>query len=158
MGDVTGQPGGSGAGRTAASGTDPQHLEKLLVRAFVQLADSLVEEFDVVEFLQSLSAHSVEVLGAGAAGVMLADPRGELRLRASSEERMRVLEISELQGTQAHAWMLSARASQFRQASRRAAAGGRRSRDPARIRVCARCRCRSADASSAIHHHPQRPK
>ena len=74
--------------------------ERLLARAFVRLADTLVEEFDVVEFLQSLSSDSVEILGAEAAGVMLADPRGGLRLVASSEERMRILELFELQGAQ----------------------------------------------------------
>jgi GAF domain-containing protein len=74
--------------------------ESLLARAFVRLADTLVEEFDVVEFLHSLSADAVEILGAEAAGVMLADPRGGLRLIASSEERMRILELFEIQGAQ----------------------------------------------------------
>jgi len=74
--------------------------ESLLARTFVRLADTLVEEFDVVEFLHSLSADSVEILGAEAAGVMLADQRGGLRLIASSEERMRILELFEIQGAQ----------------------------------------------------------
>ena len=55
---------------------------------------------NVVEFLHSLSADSVEILGAEAAGVMLADQRGGLRLIASSEERMRILELFEIQGAQ----------------------------------------------------------
>jgi transcriptional regulator with GAF, ATPase, and Fis domain len=86
------QPGTGGAGHV--------QRESLLARTFVRLADTLVEEFDVVDFLHNLSADSVAILGAEAAGVMLADRRGELRLLASSEERMRILELFELQGAQ----------------------------------------------------------
>lgn len=96
MSEVTGQSAWSGPD----SGSGVPRRESLLARAFVRLADTLVEEFDVVEFLQSLSADSVEILGAEAAGVMLAGPRGELRLLASSEERMRILELFEIQGAQ----------------------------------------------------------
>jgi GAF domain-containing protein len=74
--------------------------ERLTVRAFVRLADTLADEFDIVEFLQGLSADAVELLGAETAGVMLADGRGGLRLVASSEERMRVLELFEIQHDQ----------------------------------------------------------
>jgi GAF domain-containing protein len=74
--------------------------DRLIAGAFVRLADTLVDEFDVVDFLHGLSAYSVRILEAEAAGVMLADPRGGLRLVASSEERMRVLELFELQGEQ----------------------------------------------------------
>jgi GAF domain-containing protein len=74
--------------------------EAVLARAFVRLADTLVSDFDIVEFLHGLSVDSVEILGAEAAGVMLADGRGGLRLIASSEERMRLLELFELQGAE----------------------------------------------------------
>jgi GAF domain-containing protein len=74
--------------------------EALLARAFVRLADTLVSDFDVVDFLHGLSVDSLEILGADAAGVMLTDGRGALRLIASSEERMRLLELFELQGAQ----------------------------------------------------------
>jgi GAF domain-containing protein len=74
--------------------------EAALAQAFVRLADTLASDFDVVDFLQSLSTDSVEILGAEAAGVMLADARGGLRLIASSDERMRLLELFELQGEQ----------------------------------------------------------
>jgi GAF domain-containing protein len=71
--------------------------ERLALRAFVELADTLVDDFDIVDFLHGVSAASVDVLGADAAGVMLADGRGGLRLVASSEERMRLLELFEIQ-------------------------------------------------------------
>jgi GAF domain-containing protein len=74
--------------------------EAALARAFVRLADTLASDFDIVEFLHGLTVDSVEILGAETAGVMLADTRGGLRLIASSEERMRLLELFELQGAQ----------------------------------------------------------
>jgi GAF domain-containing protein len=74
--------------------------EARLASTFARLADTLADDFDIVEFLHGLSADSVEILGAGAAGVMLDDGRGGLRLVASSEERMRLLELLELQGSQ----------------------------------------------------------
>ena len=71
-----------------------------LARVFVRLADTLASDFDIVDFLHGLSADSVEILRAEAAGVMLADPRGGLRLIASSDERMRLLELFEIQDAQ----------------------------------------------------------
>jgi GAF domain-containing protein len=90
------RPPAGGAGETSRT----ESREKLIAQAFVRLADTLVDEFDVVEFLQGLSAYSVRILDAAAAGVMLADPQGGLRLVASSTERMRILELFELQGAQ----------------------------------------------------------
>jgi GAF domain-containing protein len=72
--------------------------EKLLGETFVALADTLVEAFDVVEFLALLSERCVELFEAEAAGVMLATPGGSLTLVASSSERMRLIELFELQG------------------------------------------------------------
>jgi transcriptional regulator with GAF, ATPase, and Fis domain len=68
-----------------------------LARVFVELADTLVEEFDVVDFLQMITERCVEVLAADAAGLMLADQRGNLRLVASTLERAQLLELLELQ-------------------------------------------------------------
>jgi GAF domain-containing protein len=83
------------------SGQDARRgREAALARAFVRLADTLASDFDIVDFLQGLSVDSVEILGAEAAGVMLTDARGGLRLIASSDERMRLLELFELQGAE----------------------------------------------------------
>ena len=68
-----------------------------LAQVFVELADTLVEDFDVVDFLQTLTDRCVEVLGADAAGLMLTDQRGGLRLMGATLERARVLELFELQ-------------------------------------------------------------
>jgi GAF domain-containing protein len=68
-----------------------------LTRTFVDLADTLVDEFDVIELLHVLTSRCVDLLGVDAAGVMLADSHGRLRLAASSSEAARLLELIELQ-------------------------------------------------------------
>jgi GAF domain-containing protein len=72
--------------------------QELLSDTFVDLADTMVADFDVIDFLHLLSDRSVQLLGASAAGVMLADPRGQLRLVAASSEAVRLLEIFQLEG------------------------------------------------------------
>jgi GAF domain-containing protein len=71
--------------------------ETALAQTFVELADTLVADFDVIELLTLLTDRCVEVLDVGAAGLMLVGPDGELRVMASSSEAMRVLELFELQ-------------------------------------------------------------
>ncbi|MHB8439644.1 MAG: GAF and ANTAR domain-containing protein [Acidimicrobiales bacterium] len=71
--------------------------EQELMHSFVELADTLVDEFDVVDLLTRLSERCVALLGVSAAGVMLASPGRDLRLVASSSEAMRVVETFELQ-------------------------------------------------------------
>jgi GAF domain-containing protein len=71
--------------------------ESVLARTLVELADTLVDDFDVVDLLTRLADRCVEVLDADAAGIMLAAPDDRLRVMASSSETMRLLELFEIQ-------------------------------------------------------------
>ena len=74
--------------------------ETLLIETFVTLADTMVKDFDVVDFLSVLSGRCVDLFDAGDAGLMLADADGHMQLAASSSHEMRVLELLELQHDQ----------------------------------------------------------
>ncbi len=74
--------------------------ESLLLGTLVELADTLVDDFDVVDVLTILSDRCVEAFDVAAAGVMLAAPSGALHVVASSSEAMRTLELFELQANE----------------------------------------------------------
>ena len=71
--------------------------EAELSKVFVELADTLVADFDVVDFLHTLTLRCVDLFDVDAAGLMLADPLGVLRVVAASSERVELLELFELQ-------------------------------------------------------------
>ncbi|MDG4857972.1 GAF and ANTAR domain-containing protein [Streptomyces sp. T-3] len=71
--------------------------EQLLAKTFVELADNLVADFDLIDFLRLLTDRCVSMLDVTAAGVLLADHDGELRVMAASDEQVRLLELFQLQ-------------------------------------------------------------
>src|ERR1700720_954708 len=73
---------------------------QLLSETFVELTDTMVAGFDVIDFLHVLTDRSVQLLDVSAAGLLLADPRGELRVVAASSEAVRLLELFQLQNDQ----------------------------------------------------------
>jgi GAF domain-containing protein len=73
---------------------------ELLSETFVELTDTMVAGFDVIDFLHVLTSRTVQLLDIDAAGLLLADPRGELRVVAASSEAARVLELFQLQADQ----------------------------------------------------------
>src|ERR1039457_125685 len=73
---------------------------RLLSETFVELADTMVVGFDVIDFLHLLTDRSTQLLDVSAAGLLLADPRGELRVVAASSEQVRLLELFQIQNDQ----------------------------------------------------------
>lgn len=69
-------------------------------RAFVALADTLVDDYDVIDLLDKLAAHCVSLLAADAAGILLGDARRELRPVAASSEDANTMELLQLQADQ----------------------------------------------------------
>ena len=70
---------------------------ELLSATFVELTDTMVADFDVIDFMHVLTDRSVQLLDVAAAGLLLADPRGELRVVAASSQAARLLELFQLQ-------------------------------------------------------------
>ena len=68
-----------------------------LAQTFVELADTLVAGYDLMEFLQTLTERCVELLEVDAAGLLLAGADGALRLVAASTEQARMVELLQLQ-------------------------------------------------------------
>src|SRR6266516_1700945 len=75
----------------------PRSREHRLAETFVALTDTLVSDFDVADLLHDLAGACVEVLEVTAAGLMLVDGSGRLRVMSSSSERSRLLELMEIQ-------------------------------------------------------------
>ncbi|WP_432893007.1 GAF and ANTAR domain-containing protein [Kribbella sp. CA-245084] len=64
---------------------------------FIELSDTLVDDFDIIEFLDRLAARCSELLGVSACGILLADHHGALNLVAASTEQARMVELAQLQ-------------------------------------------------------------
>jgi transcriptional regulator with GAF, ATPase, and Fis domain len=71
--------------------------ERQVAEVFVELADTLVDDFDLIDFLHRLTVRCVELLDVSAAGLLLTDQRGALQVVAASTERARLLELLQLQ-------------------------------------------------------------
>ena len=74
--------------------------EALATTTFVELIDTLVDNFDVIDVLTVLASRSVDLLDAAAAGILLADTNGHLRVMAASSEQIALLELFQIQNEQ----------------------------------------------------------
>ena len=68
-----------------------------LADVFVDVADTLVTDFDLIDFLHTVAGHAAEITGTAAVGLMLADGDGHLHYMASSSESARLMELLQLQ-------------------------------------------------------------
>lgn len=68
-----------------------------LAEVFVEVADTLVEDFDVIEFLELVTQRTAQISRTSAAGLMLSDGYGNLQFVAASEESVHLLELFQLQ-------------------------------------------------------------
>ena len=132
--------------------------EQLLIRAFVGLADTLVDDYDVIDLLDRLVGYSVELLAADAAGILLADPHGALRVVASSNEQTEWIELMQLQADQGpcvECFRSGAPVSitDLADAAIALAAAGRRPRRPERLPL----RARAAAAAARRGHRRDEP-
>lgn len=75
--------------------TRPQEFNATMV----YLADSLVDDFDVLDLADRLVTSATGLLGAADAGLMLDDQHGTLRVLLASTEETRLLELLELQNS-----------------------------------------------------------
>src|SRR3954454_12850137 len=64
---------------------------------FIEMADTLVDDFDLIDFLHTLTTRCVELLGVTAAGLMLTDAADRLQVVAASSEQTRLLALFQLQ-------------------------------------------------------------
>lgn len=71
-----------------------------LTDVFVEVADTLISDFDLVDFLHKLTDNAAAVSGAEAVGLLLADQQGQLRYMAASNETGKMLELFQLQNAE----------------------------------------------------------
>ncbi|MFC4909518.1 GAF and ANTAR domain-containing protein [Actinomadura gamaensis] len=74
--------------------------EHRVQEVFIELTDTLVADFDIIEYLDRLAARCVEILGVDACGILLVDHHGALNLVAASTEAARLVELTQLQNSE----------------------------------------------------------
>ncbi len=75
----------------------PTVSRERLAEVFVELADTLVDDFDLVEFLQIVTTRTAELVDVAAVGLLLADAQGRLQFMAASDEQTKLLELFQVQ-------------------------------------------------------------
>ena len=121
--------------------------EAKLVQTLVEMADTLVADYDVVELLTGLTDRCVNLLGVSAAGVMLASPRASFDWWRRRRRRCVCWSCSSCRPARVRVWMRSAPANPSKTKSwRPEQEGGHVSRPRPRCRLPKRSRPPSAVA------------
>lgn len=75
---------------------EQQTREQRVSAAFVTVADTLIDDYDMVDLLHTLVEVCADILATDAGGLMLADAAGHLQLVASTSESADLMEILQL--------------------------------------------------------------
>src|SRR5450755_1950358 len=75
----------------------PTVSRERLAEVFVEMADTLVDDFDLIEFLQTVTLRTAELVDVAAVGLLLADHHGRLQVMAASDEQTKLLELFQVQ-------------------------------------------------------------
>lgn len=78
----------------------PSIATQQLAEVFVELADTLGDDFDVMEFVEMVTSRASELISARAAGLLLADEKGRLQLMAATSEKARMVELFQVQNVE----------------------------------------------------------
>ena len=87
----------SGERTTSDRETGAMVTAERLAVVLVEVADTLVADFDLIDFLHKLADHAAELSGAASVGLMLGDQHDQLHFMAASSEAAKHLELFQLQ-------------------------------------------------------------
>ncbi|MET0908094.1 MAG: GAF domain-containing protein [Ilumatobacteraceae bacterium] len=76
---------------------DASQLLDRTAKTLAGIVDTLVDDFDVIEVLTTLTSQCVELLDVAAAGILLADADGLLSVIGASTEAVNLLELFQIQ-------------------------------------------------------------
>ncbi len=68
-----------------------------LAEVLVEITDTLVDDFDPIEFLELVTTRSASMSHSASAGLLLADPHGRLQFTAASKQSAKLMELFRLQ-------------------------------------------------------------
>ena len=71
-----------------------------VLNAFVEVADTLVDDFDLIDFLHNLADHTATVSGVASVGLMLGDENEPLHYMAASTAGAKNLELFQIQSSE----------------------------------------------------------
>jgi hypothetical protein len=75
----------------------PTVSRERLAEVLVEMADTLIDDFDLIEFLHTVTVRTAELIDVAAVGLLLADHHGQLQVMSASDEQTKLLELFQVQ-------------------------------------------------------------